>query len=63
MVDLMDNAFRLLLHHATTISYDSLLVYGSALFTSTKFLLQVVEVKRSGPSHGGSYMDEGTVSH
>ncbi|KAH9173193.1 WD40-repeat-containing domain protein [Lactarius sanguifluus] len=34
LVDLMDNAFRLLLHHATTISYDSLLIYDSALFIS-----------------------------
>ncbi|KAH9024237.1 hypothetical protein EDB84DRAFT_1678134 [Lactarius hengduanensis] len=42
LVDLMDNAFRLLLHHATTISYDSLLVYDSALFTTAMgFHLQV----------------------
>ncbi|KAI9439119.1 hypothetical protein H4582DRAFT_117919 [Lactarius indigo] len=51
LVDLMDNAFRLLLTHATTISHDSLLIYDSAIFTSaTKFQLRVVEVKRS-PLH------------
>ncbi|KAH9051182.1 hypothetical protein EDB83DRAFT_2676554 [Lactarius deliciosus] len=42
LVDLMDNAFHLLLHHATTISYDSLLIYDSALFTTAiGFHLQV----------------------
>jgi WD40 repeat protein len=48
----MENAFRLLLHHATTISFDSLLIYGSALFTSTaKFQQQVVEVEYKGPNY------------
>ncbi|KAH9023418.1 hypothetical protein EDB84DRAFT_1508818 [Lactarius hengduanensis] len=41
LVDLMDNAFRLL-----PISYDSLLIYNSALFTRVaEFQPQVVEVK------------------
>ncbi|KAI9451522.1 hypothetical protein BJY52DRAFT_1215022 [Lactarius psammicola] len=46
-VDLMDNAFRLLLH-ATTISFHMLFIYDSALFTSTaKVQPHVVEVKSS----------------
>ncbi|KAF8273553.1 hypothetical protein EI94DRAFT_1715265 [Lactarius quietus] len=53
LVDLMDDAFRLLPHHATVISYDFLLIYGSALFGSTKFQPQVVEVtgRHSNSSH------------
>ena len=45
----MDDAFRLLLHHATTISFDSVLIHNSALFTlATKFQPSVIEVKRNG---------------
>ncbi|KAI9448758.1 hypothetical protein BJY52DRAFT_1216208 [Lactarius psammicola] len=47
LVDLMDNAFRLLLHRTTAISYDSLLIYGSAFFTSVDCPPPVLEVKRS----------------
>ncbi|KAI9456829.1 hypothetical protein BJY52DRAFT_1212779 [Lactarius psammicola] len=46
LVDLMDNAFRLLPRHATTISYDSLLIYNSALFTPVaEFQLPLLRVK------------------
>ncbi|KAH8988695.1 hypothetical protein EDB86DRAFT_2031977 [Lactarius hatsudake] len=49
-VDLVDNAFSFLPHHATTISYDLLLIYDSALFTSTAgFQLQVIKVERISP--------------
>ena len=42
LVDLIDKAFRLLSHHATIISCDSLLIYDSALFTSARhFQLKV----------------------
>ncbi|KAF8266950.1 WD40-repeat-containing domain protein [Lactarius quietus] len=45
----MENAFRLLLHHATVMSFESTLIYGSALFTSAAtFQPLVVEVNCNG---------------
>ncbi|KAF8266943.1 quinon protein alcohol dehydrogenase-like superfamily [Lactarius quietus] len=50
LVDWMDNSLRLLPNHATIISYNSLLIYDSALFTSAaKIQPQVIEMKRSHP--------------
>ncbi|KAH9032225.1 hypothetical protein EDB85DRAFT_1258709 [Lactarius pseudohatsudake] len=65
LVDLMDNALRLLLHHATTTSYDSLLIYYSALFTPVYLHHQppplVVEMRRN--SNGFSHDDSDVVYH
>ncbi|KAH9021850.1 hypothetical protein EDB85DRAFT_2152142 [Lactarius pseudohatsudake] len=71
LVDLMDNAFRLLLHHATSTSYDSLLIYDSALFTPAHLqaLEQqqpaplVVEVRRASDNHNPRHDHSEVVLH
>ncbi|KAH9028810.1 quinon protein alcohol dehydrogenase-like superfamily [Lactarius hengduanensis] len=67
LVDLMDNASRLLLHHATITSCDSLLIYDSALFTPAYLQVNeqlpplVVEVRRN--SHNPRFDDCEVVRH
>ncbi|KAH8991452.1 hypothetical protein EDB86DRAFT_3079871 [Lactarius hatsudake] len=66
LVELMDNALRLLLHHATTTSYDSLLIYDSALFTPVYLHHQppplVVEVRRNSDD-SSLHAHSGVVYH